>query len=94
MTSLRDVGLFHAEFDRHPGRQNPVTLRSSVDSDRPRFDPLSGSYVDIAPSVFFDDVEYVDTDKRAAVFFGERGGIRDLIAPKRQCHRWRSCKHR
>jgi len=82
VTSPRDVGLFHAEFDRHPDDRIRLfeALSTAIDPDSILY---PGSYVDIAPSVFFDDVEYVDTDKRAAVFFGERDGVRDLIARKR-----------
>jgi len=39
-----------------------------------------GSFVDVAASFVFDDVTYVDMDKRAAQFFADSAGVRDLIA--------------
>jgi hypothetical protein len=42
-----------------------------------------GSYVDIAPSFVFSSVTYVDTDRRAAAFFGDAQGIADIIASER-----------
>lgn len=83
MTSPRDVARFHAEFDRHP--DDRIRLFEAVGGV---VDPESvlyaGSYVDIAPSVVFDDVEYVDIDKRAARFFEQEDDVRDLIARKRE----------
>jgi len=38
-----------------------------------------GSYVDIAPSFVFDNVTYVDMDKRAAQFFSDEEGVRCII---------------
>lgn len=42
-----------------------------------------GSFVDIGPSVWFDDVAYVDTDRRAARFFAQPGGVARLVTAKR-----------
>jgi len=39
-----------------------------------------GSYVDIAPSFVIPSVTYVDMDKRAPRFFGDRDGVTELIA--------------
>ena len=39
-----------------------------------------GCYVDIAPSFVFPDVTYADTDRRAARFFQDDDGIREIIA--------------
>ena len=39
-----------------------------------------GSYVDVAPSFVIPAVTYVDTDKRASRFFGDRDGVQELIA--------------
>lgn len=39
----------------------------------------AGSYVDIAPSFVYDDVTYVDMDKRAAAFFADTEGVRQII---------------
>lgn len=38
-----------------------------------------GSYVDVATSFVFDDVTYVDVDRRADQFFGDRDGVDELI---------------
>lgn len=86
MTSPSNVEDFHAEYDVHA-------------DDRVRlFDPIRevvperarvlyvGSYVDIAPSVWFDDVTYLDVDKRAARFFAESDGVSALVAAKRSVH--------
>lgn len=40
----------------------------------------AGSYVDIAPSFVFDDVTYADVDKRAAGFFADGDGVRQIVA--------------
>ena len=42
-----------------------------------------GSYIDIAPSVFFDEVTYVDMDRRATRFFAEADQVAQLVAHKR-----------
>lgn len=83
MTSPRDVAAFHAEYDQH--RDDRVRLfRTIADVVTPSTRVLyPGSYVDIAPSVWFDDVTYVDTDKRAARFFGEAAAVGELIEAKR-----------
>ncbi len=39
----------------------------------------AGSYVDVAPSFVYDDVTYADTDKRAAAFFADADGVRQII---------------
>lgn len=39
----------------------------------------AGSYVDIAPSFVYDDVTYADMDKRAAAFFADTEGVRQII---------------
>jgi hypothetical protein len=38
-----------------------------------------GSYVDLAPSFVFDDVTYTDMDKRAAKFFEDDTGVKQII---------------
>ena len=40
----------------------------------------AGSYVDLAPSFVFDDVTYADMDKRAAAFYADTEGVRQIIA--------------
>lgn len=39
-----------------------------------------GSYVDVAASFVFSTVTYVDKDRRAARFFGDEEGVREIIA--------------
>ena len=51
-----------------------------------------GSYVDIAASFVFDDVTYVDIDRRAAQFFDDHHGVDEIIAqtsPTRSPPEWR-----
>jgi hypothetical protein len=43
-----------------------------------------GSYVDVAPSFVFGDVTYLDTDRRAAKFFGDQAGVKAVIARHRK----------
>lgn len=38
-----------------------------------------GSFVDLAPSFVFDDVTYVDVDRRAERFFGDTEGVDSII---------------
>jgi hypothetical protein len=84
MTSPTDVARFHAEYDAHP--DDRVRLFRAIADVVPTTARVlyPGSYVDIAPSVWFDDVTYVDTDKRAARFFGEADAVAGLIASKRR----------
>jgi hypothetical protein len=42
-----------------------------------------GSYVDLVPSFWFDDVTYVDIDARAAQFFGDAAGVDAIIREHR-----------
>lgn len=83
MTSPRKVGLFHAEYDRHTDDRLRL-FRAIAEVIPPSTRVLyPGSYVDIAPSIRFDHVTYVDTDNRAARFFGEIDAVAGLIAAKR-----------
>lgn len=78
-----NVAQFHAEFDHHT--DDRVRLFSAVaEAVQPDAVLYPGSYVDIGPSVFFDDVEYVDVDKRAARFFDQAVDVERLIAGKRK----------
>lgn len=83
MTTPTDVAAFHAAYDsRHPGDR--VRLFASVaEAIGPARVLYPGSYVDIAPSVLFDDVTYVDTDRRAARFFAQTEAVADLVRRKR-----------
>jgi hypothetical protein len=83
VTAPKDVATFHAEFDHHPndrialfGALAGFVLRSASVL-------YPGSFVDIAPSVWFDDVTYVDMDKRCPRFFAESQAVADLITAKR-----------
>lgn len=38
-----------------------------------------GSYVDVAPSFVWPSVTYVDSDRRAAQFFSDTGGVDELL---------------
>ncbi len=68
-----------AEQDRHPGdRQRLFT--AVVDATAAESALYPGSFVDIAASFVLPEVVYVDTDKRAAAFFADEDGVRELIA--------------
>ena len=43
----------------------------------------AGSYVDVAASFAFPDVTYVDVDDRAARFFGDEEGVREIVEANR-----------
>lgn len=77
----QDVARFHAEYDTQ--KDHRLRLFGAIAK---LLEPASvlypGSYVDIAPSVFFDEVRYVDSDKRAPRFF-EQPALSELIADKR-----------
>ncbi len=84
MTSPTKVAEFHAEFDRHP--DDRIRLFGAIAEMLPATTPVlyPGSYVDIAPSVWFDDVTYIDKDNRAARFFAQTDAVAALIEAKRQ----------
>lgn len=68
-----------AKQNRHPGDRE--SLFRAVDDELGVATVLyPGSYVDIAASFVFGNVTYVDVDKRAARFFGDRDGVDSLIA--------------
>lgn len=83
MTAPTKVAAFHAEYDHHTNDR--VRLFEAVRTAVPRTASVlyAGSYVDIAPSVWFDNVTYVDVDRRAARWFGEHQQVSELIATKR-----------
>ncbi len=77
-SSPNDVARFHADYDRHPG--DHIRLFDAVAQViQPTAVLYPGSYVDIAASVVFDDVTYVDTDKRARVFFSHADDVEQLV---------------
>ena len=72
-----------AQQDRHPGDRQ--RLFTTVSAEVPVSSVLyPGSYVDIAPSFVFDDVTYVDTDRRARQFFDDSEGVDQIISQHRQ----------
>lgn len=63
-----------AEQNRHPGdRQGLFQAVGGFLGVATVLYP--GSFVDIAASFVFDDVLYVDTDRRAKRFFDDVGGV-------------------
>lgn len=83
MTAPAGAAAFHARYDRHPGDR--VQLFAAVAAVLPGSAAVlyPGSFVDVGPSVWFDDVTYVDTDRRAAGFFARSGEVARLVAAKR-----------
>lgn len=83
MTAPAGAAAFHARYDRHPGDR--VRLFAAVAAVLPGSAAVlyPGSFVDVGPSVWFDDVTYVDTDRRAAGFFARSGEVARLVAAKR-----------
>lgn len=84
MTSPRQVAAFHAEYDVHTDDRVRL-FRAVADFVGPTGRVLyPGSYVDVAPSVWFDDVTYLDIDDRAPRFFDETDAVDDLVRTKRR----------
>ena len=83
MTSPTRVAEFHAAYDRHTD-DHVRLFKALLDMAAPDACVLyPGSYIDIAASVWFHNVTYVDTDKRAARFFGCGDKVAALIVAKR-----------
>jgi hypothetical protein len=78
----QDIARFHAEYDTQKDHRLRL-FGALAEVLKPASVLYPGSYVDIAPSVFFDEVRYVDSDKRAPRFF-EQQALRQLIAEKRK----------
>ncbi len=70
------------EQDKHEGdRQRLFTaVSASFPASRVLY---PGSFVDIAASFVFDDVTYIDVDRRAARFFADGETVNSLIAEQR-----------
>jgi len=68
-----------AKQDQHQGDRWRLfgAVAESVDASTVLY---PGSYVDLAPSFVFDSVTYLDVDKRAATFFADTDGVRELVA--------------
>lgn len=65
--------------DRHEGDRHRLfdAIADTVDAEKVLY---PGCFVDIAASFVFDDVTYVDNDTRSKKFFGDTGGVAELIA--------------
>jgi hypothetical protein len=82
-TRTTDAKQLYTEYDaRHPDDRSRLfdSVARAVDADRVLY---PGSYIDIAPSFHFDDVTYVDTDRRAARFFAQHDTVHELVATHR-----------
>ncbi len=68
--------------NRHPGDRLRLfsAVAGAVDAQSALY---PGSFVDIAASFVFDEVTYVDVDRRTAQFFGDAPGVAELIAEHR-----------
>jgi len=68
-----------AEQDRHPGDRHQLfrTVAQAVDVNAVLY---PGSWCDIAASFVWPSVTYVDADRRAARFFDDPDGVREIIA--------------
>lgn len=62
----------------HPGDRERLfgAVGDAIDADSALY---PGSYVDIAPSLVFGDVTYVDMDRRAAGFFADADDVAELL---------------
>ncbi len=79
-----DVDALYGDFDsRHPDDRLRM-YTALADHLDPESVLYPGSYVEIAPSVHFDDVTYVDSDRRAARFFAASDAVAALVQTKRQ----------
>jgi hypothetical protein len=68
-----------AEQDRHPGDRHRLfsAVAEAVDAERVLY---PGSWCDIAASFVWPSVTYVDNDRRAARFFDDADGVREIVA--------------
>lgn len=68
-----------AEQDQHPGDRHRLfrTVADAVDVDTVLY---PGSWCDISASFVWPSVTYVDVDRRAARFFDDPDGVREIIA--------------
>ncbi|MGI9576892.1 MAG: hypothetical protein ACR2OH_01685 [Microthrixaceae bacterium] len=69
--------------DKHEGNRRRLfaAVGGGLDATRVLY---PGSWADVAASMVFDDVTYVDTDRRAKRFFSDRSGVDELIAAHRR----------
>lgn len=64
--------------DRSVGDRRPL-FRAVAEATVATSALYPGSYVDIAPSFSIPDVTYVDVDRRANRFFGDRVGVEEIV---------------
>ncbi|KAG1649168.1 hypothetical protein GQR58_029231 [Nymphon striatum] len=57
-----------------------TAVSTAVEADRVLY---PGSFVDVAASMVFDDVTYVDVDKRFPKFFADEAGVNEIIDASR-----------
>lgn len=71
-----------AKQDQHPGDRFRLfsAIADAFDLETVLY---PGSFVDVAPSFFFNAVCYVDSDARAARFFADTAGVDEIIARHR-----------
>ncbi len=69
-----------AKQDRHPGDRWRLFSAVTAALPRVRNALYPGSFVDVAPSFVIGSVTYVDVDRRAARFFADADGVREIIA--------------
>lgn len=83
MTAPTKVAEFHAEYERQIGSRSSLFRGLATALSSARMVLYPGSYVDLSPSDWFDDVTYVDMDRRAKRFFGQHEAVSHLIAARR-----------
>lgn len=68
-----------AKQNKHEGDRHRLfaAVGAEVKAERVLY---PGSFVDVAPSFVFADVTYVDVDRRAAQFFADTDGVREILA--------------
>ncbi|MFN3255605.1 MAG: hypothetical protein ACE37B_07910 [Ilumatobacter sp.] len=82
-----DAAQFYADYGaRHPEDRSRLfeAVSQAVDADRVLY---PGCYIDIAPSIHFDDVTYIDTDRRAARFFAQQDAVHHIVSQHRSTTR-------
>ena len=69
--------------NRHDGDRLRLfsAIANAVEADRVLY---PGSFVDVAPSMLFDHVTYVDNDKRVPGFFADDAGVREIVDAERE----------
>lgn len=67
-----------AEQDRHPGDRERL-FRAVADAVPAREVLYPGSWCDVAASRVWPRVTYVDSDRRAAAFFADPEGVREIV---------------